>query len=257
MTTRRLPLVNIRSSQAENAGLWLDKFITEQDRTKTEARRQLVEEVADIAVPQIYREFIKTWKRALYAYQQQGCIVQRSEAEVSGSMIIGTGNESVLEAAISLHHTYGVPYIPGSALKGLAANFARHFCGDDWREDQENYKITFGLTDESGCVIFFDALYIPTSDPAAKPLRADVLTVHHEKYYQGSARHPVAPTDYDDPNPVPFLSARGKYLIALAAPSDGGQAWLDEVFAILRLALSEIKVGGKTSSGYGRIEPEL
>jgi len=34
-------------------------------------------------------------------------------------LIVGLGDESVYETSIRLHRNYGVPYIPGSALKGI------------------------------------------------------------------------------------------------------------------------------------------
>lgn len=37
----------------------------------------------------------------------------------SSRLIVGLGSTSVLETSIRLHHIYGVPYIPSSALKGL------------------------------------------------------------------------------------------------------------------------------------------
>ena len=41
--------------------------------------------------------------------------------------------ESTIETGITLHHTYGVPYLSGSALKGLVAHFVRnHVQGDQW-----------------------------------------------------------------------------------------------------------------------------
>lgn len=38
-------------------------------------------------------------------------------------LIIGLGNESIYETSIRLHRNYGVPYIPGSALKGVAKHY--------------------------------------------------------------------------------------------------------------------------------------
>lgn len=37
----------------------------------------------------------------------------------SSRLIVGLGSTSVLETSIRLHHIYGVPYIPSSAIKGL------------------------------------------------------------------------------------------------------------------------------------------
>src|SRR5947209_140433 len=181
MSTRRQSLAGIKSShtkqagvwQAEHAGLWLDKFIAEQERTKTEVRSNLVKEVAGIAVPDCYTSFYKRWKKILDENdpEKSGYVVKSGEAKVLGRMVLGTGNESVLETAVTLHRTYGVPYIPGSALKGLTANFARHFCGDRWEENSNAYQTVFGLTDESGCITFFDALYVPNEENPGKPLR--------------------------------------------------------------------------------------
>ena len=46
----------------------------------------------------------------------------------AGRLIVGLGSENVLETGIRLHHTYGLPIIPGSAFKGLAA----HYCHEAW-----------------------------------------------------------------------------------------------------------------------------
>ena len=35
-------------------------------------------------------------------------------------MVVGLGAENVHETSMTLHHIYGIPYIPGSALKGIA-----------------------------------------------------------------------------------------------------------------------------------------
>ncbi len=38
-------------------------------------------------------------------------------------LIVGLGNESVHETSMALHHIYGIPYIPGSAVKGAIRNY--------------------------------------------------------------------------------------------------------------------------------------
>jgi CRISPR-associated protein Cmr6 len=79
------------------------------------------------------------------------------------------------------------------------------------------------------------------------------MTVHHQKYYMDDN---VPPADWDDPIPVPFISATGKYLIALAASDmeeSNRKGWFSAIFDLLELALKEEGVGAKTSSGYGRM----
>jgi len=38
-------------------------------------------------------------------------------------LILGIGHESVYETSITLHHIYGIPYIPGQAVKGATRNW--------------------------------------------------------------------------------------------------------------------------------------
>jgi hypothetical protein len=116
-----------------------------------------------------------------------------------------------------------------------------------WGKQSPAYTIVFGDTENAGYMTFYDALYIPQTGHNGRALHTDVLTVHHQKYYSDATEPPA---DWDDPNPVPFLSATGKYLLALSGPSE----WIEATFGILKMALLEAGVGGKTSSGYGRLK---
>jgi CRISPR-associated protein Cmr6 len=159
----------------------------------------------------------------------------------------------VLETSICLHRTYGIPYIPGSALKGLAASYAHQYLGEDWQKGGKLHTIVFGDTNDAGYITFFDALYEPGTGYKGKVLYPDVITVHHQKYYQGANNAP--PSDSDDPNPIPFLSATGTYWLVLAAPDfQQSTRWVDITFQILADALNKLGIGAKTSSGYGRME---
>ncbi len=209
----------------------------------------------------LYIGFYRRWQQIL----KQGKASTRT-AEATSRISVGLGTESVLETSVSLHRTYGVPYIPGSALKGLAASYMRQKLLPKPQKGQEKEateeerqwvqasKIIFGDTNEAGYITFYDALYIPPKEGEAanKPLYPDVITVHHPKYYQGGE---VAPADWDSPIPVPFPSAYGRYLIALSAP-DLAQAvpWIEMTFDILGEAFKTMGIGAKTSSGYGRLK---
>lgn len=240
-----------RQGMDRHAGLWLDTYIAQQNREDVDSRRKHMKWACEVAIPEAYNAFYKRWEKTL---KDRG--IEPLKATVKGRMIVGLGDESVLETSITLHRTYGVPYIPGSALKGLAASYARQRLGDKWKSGSEAYRIIFGDTESAGYITFFDALYMPESARNDQPLRPDVITVHHQKYYQGSAD---APADWDSPNPVPFLSATGSYLIALAAPdleAEASKTWLKTTYDILRDALKNAGIGAKTSSGYGRMKLE-
>ncbi len=245
MSSRRdaLTMINLGTLKNPNAGLWLDKFVTNLERQDKESRSQLAKEVARIAEPGCYKTFYESWKISL---DEIGAVSR--PAEVKNRMAVGLGSDSVLETSVTLHRTYGMPYIPGSGLKGLAAAFAREYCSAEWQIGKPFYEVVFGSNDQAGYVTFFDALYVPESGHNGNALHFDVMTVHHRAYYEGKNQPPA---DWDDPNPVPFLSATGKYLIALAAPA-GCERWRDLAFQVLEEALKHEGVGAKTSSGYGR-----
>jgi len=172
-----------------------------------------------------------------------------------GRMIIGLGSENVLETGVTLNHTYGTPFIPGTALKGLAS----HYCNLVWgaadlryKSNGEYHTAIFGTTDDSGHFTFHDGWIVP--DSLEGSLRKDVMTPHHGEYYSGNNE----PTDFDDPNPVTFLSIVGTFHIAVSCDIQGdlGKKWNNLVFGMLSDALLEWGIGGKTSSGYGRLIPE-
>ncbi|MER3442118.1 MAG: type III-B CRISPR module RAMP protein Cmr6 [Gemmataceae bacterium] len=191
-------------------------------------------------------------------------------------LIVGLGSENVLETGITVHHTYGMPYIPGSALKGVAAHYCHRVYGaedarfskpedndDAYREYMQgigpypgdNYhRLLFGTNDDSGCIVFYDALLIP--DRKQESLQLDVMTPHHMGWNNTS--DPRAPTDFDSPTPVPYLSVRGRFRVCLSwrgPASDRAASWLAFAMKVLEEAVRLWGVGGKTSSGYGRLIP--
>jgi CRISPR type III-B/RAMP module RAMP protein Cmr6 len=172
-------------------------------------------------------------------------------------LIVGLGSENVVETGLTLHHTYGVPVIPGSALKGLASHYAITEWGPSDKDFARNGKIhnlLFGATEDSGVILFHDAWFVPGSTD--QPLVPDVMTPHHQEWNEGKS----PPTDFDSPVPVPFLAVTGRFRIALSwvgPESDQAAPWTRRALELLIAALEDWGVGGKTSSGYGRLlKPE-
>jgi len=238
---RRDVLSNVNVSADTHAGLWLDKYLKDDNKggdKQKSAKGILVDEVAAIQTPNAYKSFFDRWQKAL-----EDVGAECREARTQGRLAINLGAESVLETSIALHRTYGIPYIPGSALKGLAAHYVYKY--QDKAEWKDASKIIFGDTESAGYVNFYDALYVPGSGHQGRALWTDIITVHHPKYYQGDE----PPADWDSPTPIPFLTATGTFLISLSGP----EQWVKAAFEILELALAREGVGAKTSSGYGRM----
>jgi len=240
---RRQDLMNVAFQPDVHAGLWLDKYLTDDNDG---SKQKLVEQVTSVGTSDAYGRFFNRWKNTLIELD-----AKFHEAEVLGRMVVNLGSEAVLETSIALHHTYGVPYIPGSALKGLATHYVLKYQDKaQWGRDAntEAFVTLFGNTTRSGYVAFYDALYIPNTGRERKALWKDVITVHHPNYYQGDE----PPADWDSPVPIPFISTTGKFLIALSGPME----WVKVAFEILELALEREGIGAKTSSGYGRMRFE-
>jgi CRISPR-associated protein Cmr6 len=244
-------------------GLLLQRYLTSQsDPNERRALFDAARAASSEPLSAIYAEAFARWTRSF----PQDDLHRSERLTTAGRLIVGLGSENVIEVGLRLHHTYGVPMIPGSALKGLAA----HYCHEVWgqrndaaasemntpfRRGSAYHKLLFGTPDDSGVIIFHDAWIVPESLSAA--LRLDVMTPHHRKWQTNEA----PPTDFDSPNPVSFLSVAGTFDIRLswsesiATPPDQAAAWTALAMQLLREALAQWGVGGKTSSGYGRLVP--
>lgn len=245
--SRRGSLAQATPAAGTHTGLWLDRFVPTVGATAA-ASQHFAATLEAVRVPPGYTAAFRRVATGLAALPPH---TELREALVRGRLVVGLGAESVLETAITLHRTWGVPYLPGSALKGLAARAARQRLDPPWEVTSEPYQVLFGDTTSAGHLTFHDALWIPfdtrTGTAATKqPLAFDVMTVHHPDYYSGKD---VPPADWDDPNPVPFLTAQGSYLVALTGPP----RWVEVAFEILKGALAEDGLGAKTAAGYGRM----
>ena len=239
-----------------NAGLLLDRFLRVAAKDKDNhpiARKELF-----LAMCQSQAQSREVYKSA-YEHHEKMLIDQKSHGLFStfnggqrSRLVIGLGGENVLETGLTLNHTYGTPMIPGTALKGLAS----HYCDQAWgaaderfKREGENHQAIFGTTDDSGHIIFHDAWITPESLEGS--LQPDVMTPHHGDYYSEKG----APTDFDDPNPVTFLSIVGTFQVAVSCdvPGPDGDEWAKRVFELLSDALREWGIGGKTNAGYGRL----
>jgi CRISPR-associated protein Cmr6 len=254
----RAVLSKLTHARCTNAGLWHDVFIPQLRQSDSaqafgEILREHLEQVTETAVPEGYREAFQERERLLRSLRGAvvGAETRCFDAKAEGRLVVGLGSQSVLESNLGLLRAWGVPYIAGSALKGLASSAAHRRGGESWKRASVtaaggcDAKVLFGDTDSQGIVCFHDAWWVPESD-GKLPLDLDVMTVHHPYYY---GRGKKAPLDWDEPNPVSFLTARGTYLVALTGPAP----WLDVAADWLKLALHEDGIGAKTHAGYGRM----
>ena len=217
-----------------------------------------------------------------------------SSSEGFPRLIVGLGNESVYENGMTLHHIYGIPYIPGSAVKGISRSWmiTEAFGKDEEAEERalkhELFAYLFGKGGDAkeegrkGNAYFFDAF--PTTPPTIEP---DIMNNHYQDYYEGkkSGNSIVPPADWMSPNPVFFLTvkngafcfhvavkenlslkdAKEKYgwpqdLMPFQLPEnrrplfDENSSVLEILTAWVKDALEHHGIGAKTAVGYGRMK---
>ncbi len=253
--TARTCLQRCKLDPTTNAALWFEVF---PPKHKQEAFGNFYQAaLRTLEAPAAYSEAY-TRRRELLRKTSLGVrdsITRIFVVKATGRFIVGLGAASVSETGIQLLRPWGVPYLPGSSLKGIASA-AAHARGDDWASPEQaggqpgaHHDKLFGSVDTAGCVIFHDTWWIPTGSKL--PIELDVMTPHHMKYnghMKDNAGEDIPPLDTDSPNPVSFLTCTGSYLVALTGPSD----WLELAWKLLKEALENDGVGAKTAAGYGR-----
>ena len=165
------------------------------------------------------------------------------DATVDWRLIVGLGSDHVQETNMTLHHIYGIPYIPGSAVKGVL----RHWWLQEDFEDKEdkalndeNFLALFGGPKLRGRVQFLDAY--PNSNVH---FATDIMNPHYPNYYGGTE----SPTDSQNPVPINFLTVeqttfRFAFLTA-------NQELLNDLKKRFKDALELKGIGAKTAVGYG------
>jgi CRISPR/Cas system CMR subunit Cmr6 (Cas7 group RAMP superfamily) len=170
-------------------------------------------------------------------------------------LVVGHGEDSAHETSLTMSPTYGVPTVPGSALKGVAASQAR--CLHGKRLPPEVVRL-FGTPRPEvdadaarGSVAVLDAL------PVEKPqVVVDVLTPHVKPYYDkdSAGRPKEPPAEYHSPVPVHFLAvAGGTFQAWLIGPPADVQRFAE----LLHDGADDLGVGGKTAAGYGYCKVEV
>jgi CRISPR-associated protein Cmr6 len=231
------------------------------------------------AIDPDYRLFFERWRVSFPADE-----TTFREVEATKRLLLGHGNPSISEVGITVDHTWGVPLLTGSALKGLLSHYLdatygsddandgerRTWRGPTWKDRRipsglgpgEYHGLLFGappveaddLPGRRGVVDFHDALFVPGSS-ADKPFARDILNPHQSSYYRSAGAN-GPPTDWDSPIPVPFITVRPKtrFLLVLTGPS---QDWREFALEHLCAALGDVDwgIGGKTTDGYGRLKP--
>lgn len=205
------------------------------------------------------------------------------EAVAVAPFTTGLGNEHPLENGFAFLNPYGLPYLPGSGIKGVVRQAARELASGEWGDTNgwnldESYLLRIG--EEEIGLSLLDALFgreTPSGESGhvrgalsfwdvvpqieGEQLAVEVMTPHQGHYYQQGG----TPHDSGSPNPINFLTVppksrftfhvmcdRGR-LRRLAPPLAEGERWKGLVEAAFQHAFQWLGFGAKTSVGYGAL----
>ncbi|MEO0151713.1 MAG: type III-B CRISPR module RAMP protein Cmr6 [candidate division WOR-3 bacterium] len=155
-------------------------------------------------------------------------LVYSDKLQTKSRLIIGLGSSHVLETSIALHHIYGIPYIPASALKGVcrtvtfwnAVNERKGILNDkeQFEEFQKKYygklcpdkdilkyQLLFGAQNFKGLLLFLDAY--PVIEENQQVFDLDIMSVHYQSYYKDNSGK-TPPGDWENPRPIVFLTVK-------------------------------------------------
>ncbi|WP_290901637.1 type III-B CRISPR module RAMP protein Cmr6, partial [Ferroglobus sp.] len=202
-------------------------------------------------------------------------------------LVVGLGDESVYEISIRLHRNYGVPYIPGSALKGVAKHYAIYRLAEELvnQEGGDFFKLTGKVQksveepddskvsgDVKSLSFEIDGVEMTFEDirrifgtqrwvgevvffdtfPTPEQLKSKPILELDimNPHYQPYYQHGEAPGDWHSPTPIFILTVpKGfEFIFSLAPREAGGGEIVEKAGVLLREVLQRFGVGAKTLS---------
>lgn len=261
--------------------IWKDLGETEDrqaKQTEQRARSKFLEALVKRKPAAGALEMRRRWFESLAEDEHAAVLVARLQ-----SRLIVNQAASVLEnAGLALDRTFGVPYIPGSAVKGVTRAWALQAARAGklsllevlavfgWAQAPSDRRLLeeAGAPPEAaarsfaGLVAFLPAF--PVEDKDA-PLGLDIVNCHHRRYYD---REPKLERAWDVelpvPNTFPVVEPGGRFFFTVRASTrPNARVWVCKALALepfdplerakdwLKQALEENGIGAKTGAGYG------
>lgn len=208
-----------------------------------------------LSVPTTSSDQIKALRRRQQALVALAAVDAKLslEAEAMSSLATGMGMEHPLENGFAFLNPYGLPYLPGSSIKGVLRRAAEELAQDSkdgWNSTA--IDVLLGHEDSNnasrGALTFWDAI----PEVAGNTMGMDVMTPHYGDYYQGNA----TPHDAGSPNPIVFMviPAKSKFTFHVTADTQrlkDVQNWQTLMQTAFEYAFKWLGFGAKTAVGYG------
>lgn len=220
------------SLKESHAGLLMQRGLYSWDKDDKSDKESLIGRVGNIDASELYKKAYERWKN-MTSDEQRFAV---TAAKIVGRLYTGLSSATALETGLTTHHTYGMPMLAGSSVKGATASYAEKI------GLPENVRqILFGDEDNAGAVVWHDAWWIPNG----KPFVGEIITTHHQEYYNGKQEQA---DEMENPIPNQQIACQGSFYFVVEC---GNKAWADFANQLLFEMLQNQGMGSKTASGYG------
>ena len=247
--------------RSAHAGLLIQRGLKTWDGDNEKpTKKNLIGKISGVAADDLYSLAFKRW--LAHTYENSNTNFACVSATINGRLFTGLPLGGALETGVSTHHTYGMPMIPGSSVKGAVRNYAEHLFAKKDANNQIQYDkgkiiiaddkkaiidVLFGSDDDenpnAGYLIWHDAWWIPDSSDANKPFIDEIVTVHNQAYYQGD----FDALDTENPIPNQQIAVQGSFYFVI----EGVQGWANYAKNLLEQTIQQQGLGCKGGSGYG------
>lgn len=247
--------------------VWQGKETTDQ-KDKSD-KQDLIGSICKTMPSELYLLAFNRWLNATYDKTNFATL----SATIDGRLFTGLPLGGTLETGAMTHHSYGMPMIAGSSVKGAVRSYAEHLFAErdsDGRICYQDKKVVvqankqalldvlFGTDSDdehanAGYLIWHDAWWIPqitgdgklaTGEHKNRPFASEIVTVHHQQYYNGDLPEAL---DIENPIPNQQIAIQGSFYFVI----EGESRWAEFAQMLLQDMLVEQGMGAKGSNGYG------
>lgn len=268
-----------------HAGLLMQRGLTDWEDNEKTIKHHLIDTIGKINPSPLYLLAFNRWLDATHesAHDSFASIA----ATVDGRLFTGLALGGTLETGATTHHTYGMPMIAGSSVKGAVRSYTEHLFAERDDEGAIQYKEVNGThqiiikedkqqildtlfgadsddnddseSDEpvanAGYLIWHDAWWIPMVNEKGelltsdkyKPFVGDIVTVHHSEYYKGDKGKLDEALNMESPVPNQQVAIQGSFYFTI----EGDSKWIAIAKSLLQSTIENIGLGSKGASGYG------
>lgn len=131
--------VNFFEKKKEEPCLYKSKYWDKID--KQNKKFEVSFDFNNILTSKIIEKLKSDEEKIQKSFKNMGHVFSSIELKPDWRMVVGLGNPSVYDTSITLHHIYGIPYIPGSAIKGITRHYFIQSEFEKIRCDGEKYEL--------------------------------------------------------------------------------------------------------------------